>query len=186
MMNFGFRAAAALAVLTLAAVPAAAKEHQVKMLNKGSDGSLMVFEPAFIKIAPGDTVKFLATQKGHNAESVAGMAPAGGTTFKGKINEEIAVKFNKEGVYGYKCLPHLGMGMVGVVQVGRPREQGPGRGCCRQASGHGQEAHGRARRSRQVSLIEIFRGGWLQRSRPPHSFPFRNRWSIRGFLSLDG
>ena len=123
-MNFGFRAAAALAVVALAAVPAAAKEHQVKMLNKGSDGSLMVFEPAFIKVAPGDTVKFLATQKGHNAESVAGMAPAGGTTFKGKINEEISVKFNKEGVYGYKCLPHLGMGMVGVVQVGKPVNKG--------------------------------------------------------------
>src|SRR4028118_971081 len=118
MMNFGFRAAAALAVLTLAAVPAYAKEHQVKMLNKGSDGSLMVFEPAFIKIAPGDTVKFLATTKGHNAESIAGMAPAGGNAFKGKINEEIVFKPSKPGLYGYKCLPHVGMGMVGLIQVG--------------------------------------------------------------------
>ena len=118
-MRFLFqRKPAALAAIALAAAPAAAKEHQVKMLNKGSDGSLMVFDPAFIKIAPGDTVKFLATQKGHNAESIAGMAPAGGTTFKGKINEEIVVKFDKAGVYGYKCLPHTGMGMVGVVQVG--------------------------------------------------------------------
>jgi len=115
-MKFAF--GAALAVLALAASPAAAKEWQVKMLNKGSDGKLMVFEPAFIKIAPGDTVKFLATQKGHNAESVAGMAPAGGPTFKGKINEEIVVRFAKPGVYGYKCLPHVGMGMVGLVQVG--------------------------------------------------------------------
>ena len=118
-MNFGIRAAAALAVVTLAAVPAYAKEHQVKMLNKGSDGSLMVFEPAFIKIAPGDTVKFLATQKGHNAESIAGMAPAGTPAFKGKINEEIVVRFTKEGLHAYKCLPHLGMGMVGLVQVGK-------------------------------------------------------------------
>ena len=117
-MKFAFCAAAALAAATLAASPAAAKEHQVKMLNKGSDGKLMVFEPAFIKVAPGDTVKFLATQKGHNAESVAGMAPAGTPAFKGKINEEIVVRFSKPGVYGYKCLPHVGMGMVGVVQVG--------------------------------------------------------------------
>jgi pseudoazurin len=123
-MTFGLRATVALATIALAAAPAAAKEVQVKMLNKGSDGSLMVFEPAFVKIAPGDTVKFVATQKGHNAESIAGMTPAGGTTFKGKINEEISVKFNKEGVYGYKCLPHLGMGMVGVVQVGRPVNKG--------------------------------------------------------------
>ena len=115
-MKFAF--GAALAVLALAASPAAAKEWQVKMLNKGSDGKLMVFEPAFIKVAPGDTVKFVATQKGHNAESVAGMVPAGGTAFKGAINQEIVVRFAKPGLYGYKCLPHVGMGMVGLVQVG--------------------------------------------------------------------
>ena len=122
-MKFAFHTAVALAGLALAAAPASAKEHQVKMLNKGTAG-LMVFEPAYVKVAPGDTVKFLATNKGHNAESVAGMTPAGGTTFKGKINEEIVVKFNKEGVYGYKCLPHTGMGMVGVVQVGGAPNKG--------------------------------------------------------------
>lgn len=113
-----FCAGLLLAGLSLAAAPAQAREWQVKMLNKGSDGKLMVFEPAFIAAKPGDTVKFLATNKGHNAESVAGMAPAGGTTFKGKINEEIVVRLNKPGLYGYKCLPHVGMGMVGLIQVG--------------------------------------------------------------------
>ena len=117
MIKLAYRAGLVLAGLTLAASPAAAKEHHVKMLNKSAQG-LMVFEPAFIKIAPGDTVKFLATNKGHNAESVGGMAPAGGTMFKGKINEEIVVRFSKPGLYGYKCLPHVGMGMVGLVQVG--------------------------------------------------------------------
>jgi pseudoazurin len=117
-MKYAYRAAAlVLAGLALTASPAAAKEHQVKMLNKGAEG-LMVFEPSFIKVAPGDTVKFLATSKGHNAESVAGMAPVGGTMFKGKINQEIVVRFAKPGLYGYKCLPHVGMGMVGLVQVG--------------------------------------------------------------------
>ena len=115
-MKFAF--GAALAVLALAAAPAAAKEWQVKMLNKGSDGKLMVFEPAFIKVAPGDTVKFVATAKGHNAESVAGMTPAGGAAFKGAINQEVTVRFARPGLYGYKCLPHVGMGMVGLVQVG--------------------------------------------------------------------
>ncbi len=111
---------AALALAAVAALPSAAqaKEWQVKMLNKGSDGKLMVFEPAFLAVKPGDTVKFLATDKGHNAESVADMLPAGAKPFKGKINEEIVVGFNKPGLYGYKCLPHTGMGMVGVVQVG--------------------------------------------------------------------
>jgi len=118
-MMFAFRAGAALVGLLLAASPAAAKEYQVKMLNKGADGSLMVFEPAFLKVAPGDSVKFVPTQKGHNAESLPGMAPAGAAAFKGKIDQEFSVKFTKEGVYGYKCLPHLGMGMVGVIQVGK-------------------------------------------------------------------
>lgn len=97
--------------------PASAKEWQVRMLNKGSTG-MMVFEPAFIAIKPNDTVKFIAVDKGHNAETVAGMLPAGAKPFKGKINEEIAVRFSAPGLYGYKCLPHTGMGMVGLVQVG--------------------------------------------------------------------
>ena len=116
-MKSVFSAGLVLVSLVLVAAPAAAKEYEVKMLNKGAEG-LMVFEPAFIRLAPGDTIKFLATNKGHNAESVAGMAPAGTPTFKGKINEEIVVRFDKAGLHGYKCLPHLGMGMVGLVQVG--------------------------------------------------------------------
>ncbi len=104
-------------LLALAASPAQAKEHQVKMLNKGAEG-MMLFEPAYLNVAPGDTVKFIATNKGHNAESIPGMVPDGGATFKGKINEEVVVRFNAPGLYGFKCLPHLGIGMVGLVQVG--------------------------------------------------------------------
>jgi pseudoazurin len=96
---------------------ASAAEFEVKMLNRGAAG-MMVFEPAFVKIAPGDTVKFLATDKGHNAESIAGMLPDGAEPFAGKFNEEIAVTFEKPGVYGYKCKPHYAMGMVGMIVVG--------------------------------------------------------------------
>ena len=96
---------------------AGAAEVEVKMLNKGTEG-VMVFEPAFVKINPGDTVKFVATDKGHNVETVDGMLPEGGTKFVGKPNEEISVTFDKAGVYGYKCKPHYGMGMVGMVVVG--------------------------------------------------------------------
>lgn len=118
-MKIASLAALALGAGLIVASPAMARDWQVKMLNNGSDGkALMVFEPAYLAIKPGDTVKFLATNKGHNAESIAGMIPKGGTPFKGKINEEIAVKFTAPGTYGYKCLPHLGMGMVGIIQVG--------------------------------------------------------------------
>jgi pseudoazurin len=118
LMKFAFRSAAlALSGLILAAAPAVAKDYQIKMLNKGSDGKLMVFEPAFLKVAPGDTVTFVSTNPGHNAESISGMTP--GPAFKGKLNQDVRVTFTKEGLYGYKCLPHAGMGMVGLVQVGK-------------------------------------------------------------------
>lgn len=117
-MKRAVAAGLAAAALLFSAAPAAAREWQVRMLNKGSDGKLMVFEPAFVAIKPGDTVKFVAANKGHNAESVVGMAPAGAAPFKGRIDEEIVVKFTQPGLYGYKCLPHTGMGMVGLIQVG--------------------------------------------------------------------
>ena len=107
------------AVLMTMAGGACAGEIEVKMLNKGAEGA-MVFEPALVKIAPGDTVRFVATDKGHNAESIKGMLPADATPFVGKNGEDVAVTFDKAGIYGVKCLPHYGMGMVAMVVVGTP------------------------------------------------------------------
>lgn len=105
------------AAATLLSAPAMAADHVVKMLNKGSSGT-MVFEPALLKIAPGDSVTFLSVDKIHNAETIPGMLPPGATPFKGKMSQSLTVQFPKQGVYGYKCLPHYAMGMVGVVIVG--------------------------------------------------------------------
>ena len=96
---------------------ASAAEIEIKMLNKGEKGA-MVFEPDFVRAAPGDTIKFIASDKGHNAEAIKGMLPDGVEIFKGKINEEIVVTLDKEGVYGVKCAPHYGMGMVLLIEVG--------------------------------------------------------------------
>lgn len=98
---------------------ATAAEHEIRMLNKGEKG-MMVFEPALVRAAPGDTVRFVAVDKGHNAESIKGMLPDGTEPFKGKINEEIVLTVDKEGVYGVKCAPHYGMGMVALIEVGTP------------------------------------------------------------------
>lgn len=109
---------AALALLTSAGMALAA-EVEVKMLNKGAEG-LMVFEPSLVKIEPGDTVKFVATDKSHNAESIKNMLPEGAAPFAGKMNENVVVTFDKPGVYGVKCMPHYAMGMVALVVVGKP------------------------------------------------------------------
>jgi len=113
-----FLMGAAVAALAFTGTAVAA-EVEVKMLDKGAEGA-MVFEPALVKIEPGDSVKFVAANKGHNAESIKGMLPEGATPFVGKVNQEIAVTFDKPGVYGVKCLPHYGMGMVALIVVGTP------------------------------------------------------------------
>lgn len=113
----GASAIALTAILT--SLNAQAAEHEVKMLNKGTTG-MMVFEPAVIKIAPGDTVHFVATDKSHNVESIEGMLPAGAQPFKGEMSKDVTVAFDQPGVYGIKCKPHYGMGMVGLVVVGEP------------------------------------------------------------------
>ena len=94
-----------------------AAEHEIRMLNKGAKGA-MVFEPDFGRAEAGDTLRFVAVDKGHNAETMKGMIPEGAEPFKGKTNEEVSVTLDKEGVYGVKCLPHYAMGMVLLVQVG--------------------------------------------------------------------
>ncbi len=112
---------AAMALLALT-FPAAAAELEIKMLNKGAEGA-MVFEPSLLKIAPGDAVKFVPTDKSHNAESIAGMLPEGARPFVGKVNQEVTVTFERPGVYGIKCLPHYGMGMVAMIVVGAPANE---------------------------------------------------------------
>jgi pseudoazurin len=96
---------------------AAAEDFEVKMFNRGDAGT-MVFEPAFLRIAAGDTVTFIAEDRGHNAESIPEMLPEGAEEFSGKINEEITVTYDVEGLYGVRCTPHFAMGMVMTIAVG--------------------------------------------------------------------
>ncbi|TRC99636.1 pseudoazurin [Mesorhizobium sp. WSM4303] len=110
--------AAAVALLAIAG-SANAEEHVVQMLNKGEKGA-MVFQPAFTRAVPGDTIKFVPTDKSHNAETIKGMLPDGAEAFKGKPSEEVTVTVTQEGVYGVKCAPHYGMGMVALIVVGKP------------------------------------------------------------------
>jgi pseudoazurin len=94
-----------------------AADHQVQMLNKGTAGA-MVFEPSFVKIAPGDTITFLPTDKSHNVETFKGLIPDGAPEFKSKPSEQYQAKFDVPGAYVIKCTPHAGMGMVALIQVG--------------------------------------------------------------------
>ena len=117
MRLYGLLAAAA-ALATIAGAASAA-DIEVKMLNKGEEGA-MVFEPSFVQAQPGDVIHFVATDKGHDVESVKGMLPDGVEPFKAKMNENFDLAVTTEGVYGIKCAPHFPMGMVALVVVGDP------------------------------------------------------------------
>ncbi len=109
----------AAAALSGLAGAASADDIEVKMLNKG-EGGAMVFEPDFVQAKPGDTIHFVATDKGHDVEGVKGMLPEGVQPFKGKMGEDYELKLTEEGVYGVKCTPHYPMGMVALIVAGEP------------------------------------------------------------------
>lgn len=103
-----------------ARLAADATTHDVEMLNNDPDNrrNTMIFSPPVLRVQPGDTVRFLATDRGHNAQSIDGMTPDGAEPFRGRINEEIEVTLATEGTYGYVCQPHQTMGMIGFILVG--------------------------------------------------------------------
>ncbi len=108
-------AAASLAVAGVAQ----AKTVEIDMLNKDDTG-VMVFHPAFVHAAPGDQILFKAVAKIHMVKSINTMAPDGASPIMGAMGHDTTVTLTKEGVYGFECQPHYGMGMVALVEVGKP------------------------------------------------------------------
>jgi pseudoazurin len=121
MLRKTFALAAAAALLAGAAA-ATETTHTVQMLNRGEAGA-MVFEPAFIQAQPGDTITFVPTDAGHNAETIEGLLPEGAEPFEGAMGKEVSVTVTEEGLYGVECKPHAGMGMVALIQVGAATNQ---------------------------------------------------------------
>ena len=110
---------AAAASVAIGMTAANAAEFTVQTLNMTKNG-MFQFQPNELKIAVGDTVHFVAKDKGHDVQSIDGMIPPGATPFKGEMNKDLTVTFDKPGVYGFKCAPHYAMGMVGLIVVGDP------------------------------------------------------------------
>jgi pseudoazurin len=95
------------------------KEVEVKTLNRAPTG-VFAFSPELVRIDPGDTVAFVAADKGHEVHSVAGMIPAGAQPFTAPMSQDLKVTLTVPGVYVITCKPHMFMGMVGLVVVGDP------------------------------------------------------------------
>lgn len=96
-----------------------AAEHVIKMLDTDESGNIMVFDPPYIKVNKGDTIRFVSTNPGHN--NISRHVPDGGKNWKGDVSEDITVTVDAEGVYLYECDLHKFLGMVGVIQVGEAK-----------------------------------------------------------------
>tara|TARA_B100000475_G_scaffold47464_1_gene32001 strand:- start:94 stop:519 length:426 start_codon:yes stop_codon:yes gene_type:complete len=91
-----------------------AATFEIEMLNRLGKES-MVYSQSVVNIQSGDTVKWLATTKGHNVQFLS--VPEGVGTFRSKLNVDTEYTFTVPGIYLYQCTPHKNMGMIAVVIV---------------------------------------------------------------------
>jgi len=82
----------------------------------------MVFSPRVLRVPLGATVEFIPENPGHNCQSTQGMIPEGAEAWRGPFSKTHKVTFTVPGYYGYNCLPHRSMGMVGLVIVGNEED----------------------------------------------------------------
>ena len=95
-----------------------AEDTTVEMLNK-LDKRTMVFSKEIIRVDPGDTVFWKATNPGHNVEFISKKGvPAGVVKFKSKVGKDTEFTFTLSGIYAYWCVPHKTLGMIGFIIVG--------------------------------------------------------------------
>ncbi|MEQ8659419.1 MAG: plastocyanin/azurin family copper-binding protein [Gammaproteobacteria bacterium] len=104
----------AFALLFGVAAEVAAEEHVV-------EGVVTQWRPMITFAQPGDSLRF-KNMTGHDTETIEGMIPEGAEGWKSQLGDEgYNVNLETEGVYVFKCNPHISTGMVGVVVVGDAR-----------------------------------------------------------------
>jgi pseudoazurin len=106
------------ALLFGSSVTAFAETVEVEMLNENDAGDRMVFGQELIRAEVGDVIRFVPTDRSHNAQSVKDALPEGQEAFKGKTNNEVEYLVTETGLTAVVCLPHQSMGMVALIVVG--------------------------------------------------------------------
>lgn len=139
-------AAALFSTMTVAAY---AKTYTVKELNHGANGSF-VFQPDFLHVQPGDSVHFVPTDAGH--DSHAYLVPAGAKAWQSNVGKPITVTFTRQGVYLYECVPHHMLGMLGVIEVGKPTNKAAAEKAA--AAMEGQQAMNKGRLQKLMAEVK--------------------------------
>jgi len=106
------------ALLVGSSVAAFAETIEIQMLNENEAGEKMVFSQELIRAEVGDVIRFVPTDRSHNAQSAKGALPEGQEAFKGRMNQEIEYAVTETGLTAVVCQPHQTMGMVALIVVG--------------------------------------------------------------------
>ena len=88
--------------------------YQVTMNNRDSAGNRLAFDKEILSISSGDSVTWLAVDKGHNIEMVSS---PNNLKFSSSTGEEVTLTLEDPGIYYYRCSPHKSAGMIGLIIV---------------------------------------------------------------------
>ncbi|MBE1276410.1 plastocyanin/azurin family copper-binding protein [Enterovibrio baiacu] len=91
-----------------------ATEHEVRAVG-------VKFDPMFIVVEPGDRVSWV-NMPAHMIETIDAMVPEGTEKIRTELGVDVSFVFNEDGIYVYKCTPHWGARMGGVLLVGNPSD----------------------------------------------------------------
>ncbi len=103
-----------------------AAEHIVRIVSD-YENLRMMFVPKFLEIQPGDRVTWVnEADEEHDVITFPDGYPQGAEGFQSPVMTRAGERFSQQlevsGTYEYHCIPHLPMGMHGLIIVGRPSE----------------------------------------------------------------
>ncbi|WP_028023487.1 plastocyanin/azurin family copper-binding protein [Enterovibrio calviensis] len=89
-----------------------AEEYEIKAVG-------VKFAPLVVMLQPGDRVSW-TNMPAHLIETIDVMVPEGTEKIQTEMGADVSFVFENEGVYVYKCTPHWGARMGGILLVGNP------------------------------------------------------------------
>ncbi len=101
-------------------LPEVAVVHQIIDITAQTPADAFRFDPKFLRVPAGATVRFKGSTGRHTVSSIRPMIPEGARSFEIRGKPELDLTFENEGVYGIRCRVHGRHGMVMLLVVGDP------------------------------------------------------------------